>query len=55
MTISDALIVDDTAYTLKTSSDETKAQLEESAGQSATITGDVTGTTIQVASVTAAE
>ena len=50
-----ALIVDDTAYTLKTSSDEAKAQLEELAGQTATITGDVTDTTITVASVKAAE
>ncbi len=50
-----ALIVDDTAYTLKTSSDETKAQLEEFAGQTVTITGDVTGTTVAVASVEAAE
>ena len=50
-----ALIVDDTAYTLKTSSDETKAQLLELAGKNATITGDVTGTTIAVASVEAAE
>ena len=50
-----ALIVDDTAYTLKTSSDEAKAQLEELAGQTATITGDVTGTSIAVASVKAAE
>ena len=50
-----ALIVDDTAYTLKTSSDEAKAQLEELAGQTATITGDVMGTTIAVASVEAAE
>ncbi len=50
-----ALIVDDTAYTLKTSSDEAKAQLEEFAGQTVTITGDVTGTTVAVASVKSAE
>lgn len=50
-----ALLVDETAYTLKTSSDEAKAQLEALAGQPATVTGDVTGTTIQVASVKAAE
>lgn len=50
-----ALIVDDTAYTLKTSSDEAKAQLEKLAGQKATITGDVTGTTITVASVEASK
>ncbi len=50
-----ALIVGETAYTLKTSSDEAKAQLEELAGKSATITGDVTGTTMAVASVKAAE
>ena len=50
-----SLIVEDTAYTLKTSSDEAKAQLLALAGQTATITGDVTGTTIAVASVKAAE
>lgn len=48
-----ALIVDDKAYTLKTSSDEAKAQLEELAGMAATITGDVTGETVSVASVEA--
>ena len=50
-----ALIVDDKVYTLKTSSDEAKAQLEELAGKTATITGDVTGDTITVASVQAAK
>ena len=45
----------DKAYTLKTSSDEAKAQLEELAGKAATITGDVTGETIAVASVQAVE
>ena len=50
-----SLIVGDTAYTLKISSDEAKAQLLELAGKTATITGDVTGTTITVASVEAAE
>ncbi len=50
-----ALIVEDTAYTLKTSSDEAKAQLEELAGKVAMITGDVTGGTIAVTSVKAAE
>jgi hypothetical protein len=50
-----ALIVDDKVYTLKTSSDEAKAKLEELAGKTATITGDVTGDTITVASVQAAE
>jgi len=49
-----ALIVDDKAYTLKTSSDEVKAQLDALAGKAATITGDVTGDTVAVASVEAA-
>lgn len=50
-----ALIVDDKAYTLKTSSDEAKDQLGELAGKMAMVTGDVTGDTIAVASVKAAE
>jgi hypothetical protein len=50
-----ALIVEDKAYTLKTSSQEAKAQLEELAGKAATITGDVTGDTIAVASVKTVE
>jgi|TARA_B100000315_G_C14337376_1_gene478019 hypothetical protein len=49
-----SLTVDDTSYTLKTASDEAHAQLLELAGKNATITGDVTGTTIAVASVKAA-
>ena len=54
-----ALIVDDTAYTLETEGDHDAGglavTLKELAGQMATITGDVTGTTIEVASVEAAE
>ena len=50
-----ALIVEDTAYTLETSNEELKAELEKLAGMMATITGDVTGETIVVASVTAAQ
>ena len=50
-----ALIVEDTAYTLETSNEELKAELEKLAGMMATITGDVTGETIVVASVKAAE
>ena len=49
-----ALIVDDKAYTLKTSGDEMDAQLDALAGQMATITGDVMGTDITVTSVKAA-
>ena len=49
-----ALIVADTAYTLETSSEDLKAELEKLAGMMATITGDVTGETIAVASVTMA-
>ena len=48
-----ALVVDGKAYTLKTSSDELKAQLEALAGKAAKITGDVTGDTVAVASVAA--
>ena len=46
-----ALIVADTAYTLETSNEDVKAELEKLAGMMATITGDVTGETIAVASV----
>ena len=46
-----ALIVDDTAYTLKTSDESLKMELEKLAGMMATITGDVTGETITVGSV----
>ena len=49
-----ALIVDDTAYTLETSSDDLRAELEKLAGMMVTIIGDVTGETIAVASVTMA-
>ena len=49
-----ALIVADTAYTLETSNEDLKAELEKLAGMMATITGDVTGETIAVASVTLA-
>ena len=49
-----ALIVEDTAYTLETSSEDLRAELEKLAGMRATITGDVTGETIAVASVTIA-
>ena len=49
-----ALIVGDTAYTLKTSSDALREELEKLAGMMATITGDVNGETIAVASVTMA-
>ena len=45
-----ALIVKDKAYTLK-ASDKEKASLAKLAGKMATITGDVNGTTITVASV----
>ena len=50
-----ALIVADTAYTLETSNEDLKAELEKLAGMMATITGDVTGETITVASVTMAQ
>ena len=49
-----ALIVADTAYTLETSNEDLKAELEKLAGMMATITGDVTGETITVTSVTMA-
>ncbi len=49
-----ALIVNDKAYTLKTSSDEINAELEELAGKMAMITGDVQGDIVTVASVEAA-
>ena len=49
-----ALIVADTAYTLEISNEDLKAELEKLAGMMATITGDVTGETIAVASVTMA-
>jgi hypothetical protein len=50
-----ALIVDDKAYTLKTSTDAEKQELEALAGKMATVTGDVTDDTIAVGSVRAAE
>lgn len=46
-----ALIVDDKAYTLKTSDEDLKMELEKLAGKMAMITGDVTGETITVGSV----
>ena len=49
------LIVEDTAYRLETSNEDLKAELEKLAGMMATVTGDVTGETIAVASVTAAQ
>ena len=49
-----ALIVEDTAYTLELSNEDLRAELEKLAGMMATITGDVTGETISVASVTMA-
>ena len=50
-----ALIVDDKAYTLKTSSNEIKGELEELAGKMAKITGDVEDDVVTVASVEAAQ
>lgn len=46
-----ALVVKDKVYTLKTSSDAAKNQLDKLAGKTARVTGDVNGDTIQVASV----
>jgi len=48
-----ALIVEDKAYTLETSSNQIKEELDALAGESATVTGDVTGDTITVASIKA--
>lgn len=48
-----ALIVDDKAYTLETVSDEISEELDSLAGKAATVTGDVSGDTIAVASVEA--
>jgi hypothetical protein len=45
-----ALVVNGKAYTLK-ASDKEKADLDKLAGKMATITGDVNGTTVMVASV----
>ena len=50
-----ALVVKDRVYTLKTSSDATKDQLDKLAGQTAKITGDVNGETIEVTTVQAAK
>ena len=50
-----ALIVNDKAYTPKTSSDEIKGELEKLAGQMAMITGDVQDDVVTVASVEAAQ
>jgi hypothetical protein len=49
-----ALIVKDKVYTLK-ATDATKDQLDKLAGQTAKVTGDLNGTTIQVTSVQAAK
>jgi len=46
-----ALIVDNKAYTLKTSSDSVKKTLNDLAGKEATVVGDVNGETITVTSV----
>lgn len=45
-----ALVVKDKVYTLKTG-DKEKTELDKLAGKMATITGDVSGTTMTVASV----
>lgn len=50
-----ALVVKDKVYTLKTSSDATKDQLDKLAGQTAKITGDLNGETIEVTAVQAAK
>ena len=50
-----ALIVKDKAYTLKASSDATKGQLDKLAGQTARVSGDLNGNTIQITSVQAAK
>jgi hypothetical protein len=49
-----ALIVKDKVYTLK-ATDATKDQLDKLAGQTAKITGDLNGETLQVTSVQAAK
>ncbi|MGE0449573.1 MAG: hypothetical protein AB7Q29_08320 [Vicinamibacterales bacterium] len=49
-----ALIVGDKVYTLK-AGDAQKTELAKLAGKSATIKGDANGTTVQVASVSAAK
>jgi hypothetical protein len=50
-----ALVVEDKVYTLKTSSDAAKHELDQLAGQAAKITGDLDGDTIQVTSVQSAK
>ena len=50
-----ALVVDDKAYPLKTSSDEIKGELERLAGKMAMITGDVEDDVVTVASVEAVQ
>lgn len=47
-----ALVVGDKAYTLKTSNDKDKMELGMLAGKMAKVTGDVTGMTLMVKSVT---
>jgi hypothetical protein len=49
-----ALIVKDKVYTLK-ANDATKDQLDKLAGQTAKVTGDLNGETVQVTSVQAAK
>jgi hypothetical protein len=48
-----ALVVGDKVYTLKTSDAKAKAELDTLAGAMAKVTGDVTGDTVMVTSVTA--
>lgn len=50
-----ALIVEHTAYTLQTADDDLRMELEKLAGLVATVTGEVTGETIAVASVAVSE
>ncbi len=50
-----ALIVKDTAYTLEVEDADLRMELEKLAGEMATITGDVQGETITVASVAMAK
>ena len=50
-----ALIVGDKALTLKTSNENTKAELNKLAGKKATVTGERDGDTITVASVEASK
>lgn len=49
-----ALVVKDKVYTLKTSSAAAKTRLDKLAGETAKVTGDLDGDTVQVTSVQAA-